>query len=607
MKAWINNKEFEFQEGETILHAAKRLGIFIPTLCAYLPLNHTPGTCRVCLVEVTDDRGRGQIVTACTTPLTNGMRVQTRTKRIREMQRWQVAWIFSDHDQDCASCSRHGNCELQDVALYVGLQHNSCNGRFTEKRPLDWSANGLVRDANKCIRCYRCVEVCRQVQGVSALTMDNIGNECGVGIAGAKLWADSAKCVQCGQCSLVCPTGALSEKDQTEVALDWFSDPEIKTVVAFAPAVRVTLGDAFQAAPGTNLEKRIVTALKQLGADYVCDINWAADVTIMEEGTELLERLNDGGTLPMMTSCCPGWVNFVEKVHPEIIPNLSTTRSPQAIFGSLAKTWFAREHGINPDKLRFISIMPCTAKKGEALRPTLARADMGPDVDAVLTVRELAKLMRRCGTHLKFCDEAHYDNDLFASYSGAGAIFGTTGGVMEAAVRTAYALTHNGKSLDPIVYQPVRGMDGVKEATADLGELGTIRIAVVHGLARTQALLDRMSRGEAVYDFVEVMACPGGCVAGGGTPRKKNNYQPFLKERQNALYRIDAEAAVRESHKNPQVIAMYADHLGQPGSAIAHELLHCEYVSKKRDREAPDVRKLWLKLSNRYTPESKKR
>lgn len=269
MKAWINDKEFEFQEGETILHAAKRLGIFIPTLCAYLPLNHTPGTCRVCLVEVTDDRGRGQIVTACTTPLTNGMRVQTRTKRIREMQRWQVAWIFSDHDQDCASCSRHGNCELQDVALYVGLQHNSCNGRFTEKRPLDWSANGLVRDANKCIRCYRCVEVCRQVQGVSALTMDNIGNECGVGIAGAKLWADSAKCVQCGQCSLVCPTGALSEKDQTEVALDWFSDPEIKTVVAFAPAVRVTLGDAFQAAPGTNLEKRIVTALKQLGADYV--------------------------------------------------------------------------------------------------------------------------------------------------------------------------------------------------------------------------------------------------------------------------------------------------------------------------------------------------
>ena len=273
MKAWINNKEFEFQEGETILHAAKRLGIFIPTLCAYLPLNHTPGTCRVCLVEVTDDRGRGQIVTACTTPLTNGMRVQTRTKRIREMQRWQVAWIFSDHDQDCASCSRHGNCELQDLALYVGLQHNSCNGRFTEKRPLDWSANGLVRDANKCIRCYRCVEVCRQVQGVSALTMDNIGNECGVGIAGAKLWDDSAKCVQCGQCSLVCPTGALSEKDQTEVALDWFSDPEIKTVVAFAPAVRVTLGDAFQVAAGTNLEKRIVTALKQLGADYVCDIN----------------------------------------------------------------------------------------------------------------------------------------------------------------------------------------------------------------------------------------------------------------------------------------------------------------------------------------------
>lgn len=594
MKAWINNKEFEFQEGETILHAAKRLGIFIPTLCAYLPLNHTPGTCRVCLVEVTDDRGRGQIVTACTTPLTNGMRVQTRTKRIREMQRWQVAWIFSDHDQDCASCSRHGNCELQDLALYVGLQHNSCNGRFTEKRPLDWSANGLVRDANKCIRCYRCVEVCRQVQGVSALTMDNIGNECGVGIAGAKLWADSAKCVQCGQCSLVCPTGALSEKDQTEVALDWFSDPEIKTVVAFAPAVRVTLGDAFQAAAGTNLEKRIVTALKQLGADYVCDINWAADVTIMEEGTELLERLNDGGTLPMMTSCCPGWVNFVEKVHPEIIPNLSTTRSPQAIFGSLAKTWFAREHGINPDKLRFISIMPCTAKKDEAARSQLKTEGM-PDTDLVLTVREFARVLRRHGINLPQIPESEFDSPFMSQNTGAGAIFGVTGGVMEAAVRTVYHVV-TGKELGHVVYEPARGREWVKEGTVDLGEKGKVKIAVVHGLAHVEQILEDIREGKCDYHFIEVMACPGGCVDGGGTIREKNSYLDKLDARTQSIYKIDAERPIRQSHRNPDVIRLYQEFLEKPLSHRAETLLHTNYKDRQQKRRNPSTAEIWEKV-----------
>ena len=346
---------------------------------------------------------------------------------------------------------------------------------------------------------------------------DEFGTRAGVAMTGAKRWADSAKCVQCGQCTLVCPTGALSEKDETDRVLNMIDDPSITTVVQMAPAVRVTLGEEFGVAPGENIEGKIIYALKHIGVDYVMDTNFAADMVIMEEGTELLERLKARRTgnavaLPMFTSCCPGWVNYVEKHVPMVMDYLSSTRSPQAVFGALAKAYLPQTLDVKKENLRVISIMPCTAKKGEALRPTLAREDMSRDVDAVLTVRELAKLMRRCGMHLKFCEEASYDNDLFASYSGAGAIFGTTGGVMEAAVRTAFALTHEGQSLDPIVYGPVRGIEGVKEATVDLGELGNVRIAVVHGLARTQTLLDRMSRGEVMYDFVEVMACPGGCV-----------------------------------------------------------------------------------------------
>lgn len=594
MKAWINDKSFEFQEGETILQAAKRLGIFIPTLCAYLPLDHTPGTCRVCLVEATDDHGSGQIVTACTTPLTNGMRVRTRTARIREMQRWQVAWIFADHDQDCASCSRHGNCELQDLALYVGLQHNGCNGRFTAKRKLDATAHGLVMDANKCIRCYRCVETCRQIQGVSALTMNEIGNECGVGIAGGVDWGQSAKCVQCGQCSLVCPTGALSEKDQTDTALEWFSDPKIKTVVAFAPAVRVTLGDAFQMPPGANLEKRVVTALKQLGADFVCDINWAADVTIMEEGTELRHRLTEGGKLPMMTSCCPGWVNFVEKVHPEMIPNLSSTRSPQGIFGSLAKTWFAREHGIDPKNLRFISLMPCTAKKDEAARDQLTKAGL-PDTDLVLTVREFARMLRRHGMDVAHLTESEFDSPFMAQNSGAGAIFGVTGGVMEAAVRTVYHSV-TGKELGRVVYEPARGQDWIREGVVDLGEKGKVKVAVVHGLANVEKIAQEIIDGKSEYQFIEVMACPGGCVDGGGTVRSKNNYLDKRDARTLSIYQIDANRPIRQSHRNPDVVRLYEEYLGEPNSEKAENLLHTAYTDRKKPEINPGIAEIWEKV-----------
>lgn len=610
--AWFNGQKVSFSDGQTILQVAKAADIFIPTLCAFMPLNHTPGTCRMCLVEVFDEgEENGRIVTACTTPIKAGQRIFTRNERVRKMQQLQMQLLFADHDQDCKSCARHGNCELQDVALFIGMPHTPSPSSFVAKREYDDSSAGIVRDVNKCIRCGRCVEVCRQVQGIGALTIDQFGTMAGVAMTGAKRWADSTKCVQCGQCTLVCPTGALSEKDETDRVLNMIDDPQTVTVMQIAPAVRVTLGEEFGLTAGENVEERLVYALKHIGVDYVMDTNFAADVVIMEEGTELLERLkarkeNKESALPMFTSCCPGWVNYVEKHAPMIMEYLSTTRSPQAVFGALAKALLPHKLNVARENLRVISVMPCTAKKGEAIRPTLNREE-GPDVDAVLTVRELSKLLRRCGMHLKNCKPIARDQHLFTDYSGAGAIFGTTGGVMEAAVRTVYALTHEGKSLAPIVFEPARGLDGVKEATVNLGELGDIRIAVVHGLARTQALLDKMSRGEVVYDFVEVMACPGGCIAGGGTPRKKNNYQLYTEVRQKALYAIDEHAPVRESHKNPEIVELYSKTLTAPGSQMAHELLHCEYRSKKAQKSPSDIRKLWLALSARYTENTKKR
>ncbi|MBO5658469.1 MAG: iron hydrogenase small subunit [Duodenibacillus sp.] len=595
MQIRINDQLVECQEGDTILTAAKRADIFIPTLCAYLPLNHTPGTCRVCLVEIVHPvTGEATVVTSCNTPVSDGLIVQTRTARVRKMQRQQVAWLFADHNQDCASCVRHGNCELQTVAMYTGLINNSCSGRFTAKRPIDTSSPSLFREANKCIRCGRCVEVCRTIQGLGCLTMDNIGTECGVGIAGADQWADSTKCVNCGQCTLVCPTGALGLKNQTETAIEWMEDPEITTVVAFAPAVRVTMGDYFRLPPGTDVEKRIVTALKHIGADYVCDINWAADVTIMEEGTELLHRLEEGGTLPMMTSCCPGWVNFVEKIHPELIAHLSTTRSPQAIFGALAKTWFAREHGIDPKKLRFISIMPCTAKKDEAQRDQLARDGM-PDTDLVLTVREFGDLLRRNGVHLGHLPDGEFDSPFMTQNTGASVIFGVTGGVMEAAVRTVYAVL-TGKELAPIEFQPVRGQDWVKEATVDLGDKGTIKLAVVHTLAHAEKLCQLVKQGKADYHFVEVMACPGGCINGGGTVRRKNRYMEFNEQRAAAIYAIDEKRPLRQSHKNPDVVRLYEEFLGEPCGHASHDLLHTHYKMRKRNPKPQSITDIWKKV-----------
>lgn len=582
MKAFINGKEYSFEPGASILDVARANGIFIPTLCNFAPLDHTPATCRVCLVGLTDANGT-RLVTACNTALTDGVRIDTISRQVRLAQRAQVELIFADHDQECVSCGRHGNCELQDLGKAVGLERNRFAHRLgsaARKRPLDLAANGIVRDMSKCIRCLRCMEVCRKVQGVAALTADGKGLEACIGVGMFDDQQTSA-CIQCGQCTLVCPTGALSARDHVEQVLDCLTDPEIITVFSFAPAVRVLLGEDFGFATGSNVEGRIIAALHKIGADIVIDTDFAADVVIMEEGTELLEKIKNNGRLPMFTSCCPGWINYAEKHVPAILPHVSSTRSPQAVLGALTRTYLAGKMEIDPVRIRTVSIMPCTAKKDEAAREQLASNGV-PDVNYVLTVRQFARMLRRVGVDLASLEPEPFDNPFMSSSTGAAVIFGTTGGVMEAAVRTVHALL-NGSELDLVKTSPLRGMEGVREADIDLGgSNGSIRVAICHGLRNARILAEQALAGQSPYSFIEVMACPGGCIAGGGSCRHKGDYHPHLRERQQGLFSLDRVMPRRQSHNNPQVKKLYADFLGEPNSHKAHELLHTSY----KDRSA---------------------
>ncbi len=598
MNASINGRDYTFEPGETILQVARRNGIFIPTLCHFRPLDHKPGTCRVCLAEVTDRHGHTEMLTTCNTPMEEGMRINTRSSRVRSMQRLQVELIFADHDQDCAACARHGDCELQDLAEYVGLATNRFAPRISHDRPFDDTMRGMVRDMTKCIRCLRCVEVCRKVQGVAALTVDGTGTGTHIGVGMAPSQNTSA-CIQCGQCTLVCPTGALAERDENDDVLDYLANPELTTVFAFAPSVRVVIGEEFGMTPGENVEGRIVAALRRLGADIVIDTDFAADVVIMEEGTELLGRIRNGGRLPMFTSCCPGWINYAEKHCPDILPYLSTTRSPQAVSGSLVKTYLAEKSGIAPKKIRTISIMPCTAKKDEAARPQL-HVHGTPDTDVVLTVRELSRLFRRCGIDLASVEPEPFDNPYMSDSTGAAVIFGATGGVMEAAVRTVYAVLNN-RELPGVDVMPVRGTEGLREADVDLGEgNGVIKVAVAHGLGNARKLAEQALAGESPYTFIEVMACPGGCIAGGGTCRIKQDYQPHAAERRKGLFTADNKMPRRQSHNNPQIKKLYEEFLGEPNSHKAHELLHTHYTDRSKvQTETISATKKKLTLTDR--------
>lgn len=583
MKGFINNLEVEFEANETVLEVARRYEQYIPTLCELADIDHTPGTCRVCLVEITrTGQDKTHLMTSCNTPMEEGLSVSTRTKNVRDQQRLQAELLLADHDQDCASCIRHGNCELQDVAQFVGLQQSRFGAeKCWEGRDKDTSSPAMVRDMTKCIRCFRCVAVCRDVQDVDALVIKGTGINTQIGLRGGDSQVDS-DCVTCGQCVMVCPVGALAERDDTETVIDYLYDPEVTTVFQFAPAIRVGFGEEFGMETGSNVEGKIIASLRKLGGDIILDTNFAADVVIMEEGTELIHQLKNKQR-PTFTSCCPAWINFAEKNYPELLPNLSTTKSPQNVLGTLAKTYMAEKMEIDPKKMRVISIMPCTAKKDEIVRPQLQLEGDMPEVDTVLTTREFARLLRREGVDFAGIEPSRFDNPYMTEYSGAGAIFGTTGGVMEAAIRTVYFVL-NGKELDGTVVEQLRGFDGVRAAKVDLGDaVGTVKVAMCHGLKGAREICDAVLAGDADFDFIEVMACPGGCVDGGGNLRSKKAYLPHALKRRDTLFQIDANCSARQSHNNEQVQNLYAEYLGEPHVGLAHDLLHTYYTDRRKE------------------------
>ena len=601
--AQLNGREVKYAPGETVLEVARREGVFVPTLCEFTALAHRPGTCRMCLVEVKEpDAETSTLATACDTRMTPGLIVETRSSRVRDARRLQASLLFADHCETCSACARHGQCELQDVARRIGLDLGSLSGRYVERTAKKDQTKALVFTPDKCIRCLRCVEVCRSIHGIGAITFEGVGTNAAIGFDG-RPWAESDRCIQCGQCTLVCPTGALDVRDEVDRALDYLADPEVVTVFQLAPATRVALPEALGLQPGGNFEGLMVHALKRLGADFVMDTRWSADVTILEEGTELIERLEKqlaAGTLQshpdtMFTSCCPGWINHVEKSAGDLLAHVSSTRSPQGIFSALAKTYLPKKLGLDADKIRVISIMPCTAKKDEAARGKLMReGEHRPDTDLVLTVRELARLFDRAGIDAASLTPVPFDTPFMTEASGAAQLFATTGGVMEAALRTVAALT-GGKAPKNLIFEPVRGLANTKEATLETDRFGPIRVAVVYGIRHVEPLLEMVREGRSPYHFIEVMACPGGCIGGGGTAQ--GHWRASLPVRQQTVYRIDEELPVRCSHENPDVVRLYEEFLGKPGSHLAHELLHCGYEDRRREKEAPTFAKLEERLT----------
>ncbi|MEF9975790.1 MAG: NADH-dependent [FeFe] hydrogenase, group A6 [Oscillospiraceae bacterium] len=568
----INNVPYDVDAGCTILEAAHAAGVEIPTLC-YLKDINAIGACRICVVEVKGARG---LVTACVYPVTDGMEIFTNTEKVQKARKTNLELVLSTHDQNCLSCVRSTDCELQKLCRDYGV-----NGmRFIGSRPrydIDSSAAHMVRDNNKCILCRRCVAACRENQAVGVIGANERGFNTHIGCAfEAELGA--SPCVSCGQCIVVCPTGALTEKDDTAKVWAALSDPDKHVVVQPAPSVRATLGEAFGMPIGTNVEGKLAAALRRLGFDKVFDTDTAADFTIMEEATEFIGRVQNKGALPMITSCSPGWIKFCETYYPEFIPNLSSCKSPQGMFGSLTKTYYAEKMGIDPKDIVCVSVMPCTAKKFEIGRADMSAAGEGiPDVDISITTRELARMIGRAGISFTDLPDEQFDPMLGES-TGASVIFGATGGVMEAALRTAVEVITNADS-PAVDFMEVRGTSGIKEASYTVGGL-TLNVCVASGLSNCAKVLDSVKSGEKHYDFIEFMACPGGCVNGGGQPTQPASVRNFvdLKSlRAKALYDQDKNMPVRKSHKNPLLQKIYADYLGAPGGEKAHHILHTSY------------------------------
>ncbi|MBQ9378084.1 MAG: iron hydrogenase small subunit [Schwartzia sp.] len=561
----INNLPVTVPKGTKILQAAQSIGIDIPHLCFH-PDQRAKARCRICSVEVVGNR---RLLAACSTEVWEGMEVFTDTQIVRDTQVGILQLIMADHDKNCLNCARNHNCELQELCARFNVQIPNVPD-VTKYRTAENTNPSIVRNPAKCIKCGRCVRVCKDTQGIEALTYAGRSDDIIV-TTPYNLSMEKTDCTLCGQCSLVCPTGAIVEKDDTQVVLDALQDTEKHVIVQVAPAVRVALGDAFGYKSGAIVTGQMVTALKMLGFDRVFDTNFSADLTIMEEGSELLHRIQNGGVMPMLTSCSPGWINFIEKHYPNLLPHLSTAKSPMSMFGAIAKTYYAKQAGVPVKNIFTVAIMPCTAKKFEAARPEMGRDGMR-DVDAVLTTREFIKLIRYVGLSFNGLPESEFDSPL-GTGSGAGAIFGATGGVMEAALRTVYEKV-TGKEAVPLEFVDVRGFEGVKEATYDLG-VRKVKVAVCHTLANARKMMDRLEKGECDYDFIEIMACPGGCIGGGGQPYTTNN--EVRKQRIAALYEIDKGLPYRKSHENPDIITLYKDFLGEPLSDMSHHLLHTNY------------------------------
>lgn len=569
----IDGRTVQAEAGMTVLEASLKEGIKIPTLCNLKDINNI-GACRMCLVE---DAKSGKLQASCVLPVSEGLEIRTASPKVLEARRAVLELILSDHDRSCLTCKRNQTCELQALANEMNVTDIEFQGTHIVKT-IDELSPSVVRDNNKCILCRRCVAACAKTQGVCAIGVQNRGFKSEIGSEFGKSLGEVA-CINCGQCIAACPTGALTEKDATKEVWAALNDPKKFVVFQPAPAVRVAIGEEFGMPIGTRCTGKLAAAMRRLGADRVFDVDFGADLTIMEEGTELLQRIQNGGVLPIITSCSPGWIKFCEHFYPEFIPNLSTCKSPNQMQGAVTKTYFAEKNGLDPRDIFVVSVMPCTAKKFEIQRPEMGR-DGYRDVDANLTTRELARMIRQAGIDFVHLPDEEFD-DVLGESTGAAVIFGVTGGVMEAALRTVADILTK-QDLKEIEYQDVRGLTGIKEATVSVAGID-IKVAVAHGTANAAKLLDAIKAGEKTYHFIEIMGCPGGCVTGGGQPIVDARTRYFIDPkavRAAATYDEDEAMTIRKSHENPAIKKIYEEFLGEPCGHKSHELLHTHYVDR---------------------------